>query len=238
MPAGAVLLDVGGVLTLPHPRILGDALDAADVPHDRLRLEVAHYHGVAAMDLACEQRSIDDGPDGYIEGWLDGLRVPADRRHRGATVLREVLSRPSVSVWSALTPWAHPGLAALGASGLPLAVVSNSDGSVEAVLAEHRLCQVGPGAGTEVVEIVDSTLVGVAKPDPGIFEPAVEAVGVPPEDCWYVGDTVSFDVAGAEAAGLTPLHLDPFDSCPRGDHRHVADLVEVVALLDAVTNGR
>mgnify|MGYP006265421085 CR=1 FL=1 len=60
--------------------------------------------------------------------------------------------------------------------------------------------------------MVDSDVVGVAKPDPRIFEHAlVHLNGIEREQIIYVGDSVTMDVGGATAAGLTPVLLDPFD---------------------------
>ena len=65
--------------------------------------------------------------------------------------------------------------------------------------------------------IVDSTVVGVSKPDPRIFDIALDAMGVAPEDAWYAGDTPAFDVVGARAAGLRPFLVDPFQMHLNGD---------------------
>jgi FMN phosphatase YigB (HAD superfamily) len=44
----------------------------------------------------------------------------------------------------------------------------------------------------------------------------------------YVGDTVFFDVAGARAAGLAPVHVDPYHFCPLDDHPHIASIGDLV----------
>jgi putative hydrolase of the HAD superfamily len=98
--------------------------------------------------------------------------------------------------------------------GTPLGVVSNAVGQVEAVLRHQSCCQVGPGGGVEVDVVVDSAVVGIEKPDPGVFAPALEVMtgfGVTPDRIGYVGDSLRYDVAGARAAGLVPLLLDPYD---------------------------
>ena len=42
------------------------------------------------------------------------------------------------------------------------------------------------------------------------------------------GDTVRYDVRGARAAGLRPVHFDPFDLCPdRTDHAHIHRLTDL-----------
>ena len=94
--------------------------------------------------------------------------------------------------------------------GARLAVVSNSEGGVADLLAE-----VGIADAFEV--IVDSSRVGVAKPDPRIFDIALEMLGVPDvanfdrSACIHIGDSWEADVLGAQAArfrtiwGRSPL---------------------------------
>lgn len=53
-------------------------------------------------------------------------------------------------------------------------------------------------------EIVISDEVGYAKPDPRIFTPALEKLGLKPEEMAYVGDSPE-DVQGALAAGSVPI---------------------------------
>ena len=69
-------------------------------------------------------------------------------------------------------------------------------------------------------------MVGVAKPDPEIFRLALDALGVPAGGAvLHVGDSLRYDVAGALAAGLQPVHMDPYGFCPAPDgHPHVRSL--------------
>lgn len=50
--------------------------------------------------------------------------------------------------------------------------------------------------------LVISCEVGVAKPDPEIFRMAMDLLGAGPEDAVMIGDSISSDMAGAEAAGM------------------------------------
>ena len=131
------------------------------------------------------------------------------------------------------------GLRAVAALGLPMGVVSNSDGSVEGDLRRLGVCYVpdaadgpGPAAGVEMGVILDSAVVGVAKPDPAIFRIALDALGVPADRAvLHVGDSLRYDVAGALAAGLQPVHMDPYGFCPAPDgHPHVRSLAELAEL--------
>jgi putative hydrolase of the HAD superfamily len=78
--------------------------------------------------------------------------------------------------------------------GLELAVVANFD-----LTLDSRLTELGLGSWfTTVVTPADA---GAAKPDPAIFELALERLGVRPERTLHVGDGVS-DERGALAAGM------------------------------------
>lgn len=110
-------------------------------------------------------------------------------------------------------------------------IVSNADGTVADVLGSIGLLQVGPGPGVEVHAIIDSGAVGVAKPDPAIFELALATVGTTPDRAIHVGDAYQYDVLGARAAGVRPVLVDPFDLRADVDCERVASLVEVAALL-------
>jgi putative hydrolase of the HAD superfamily len=134
-------------------------------------------------------------------------------------------------LWRQPLPWAADGLAAIAATGVPIVIVSNADGTVADILAAIGLCQVGPGPGTELVAVIDSGAVGVAKPDPAIFELALAAAGTTADRAIHVGDAYQYDVRGARAAGIEPVLVDPLGLRTDVDCRRVASLVEVTALL-------
>ena len=103
-------------------------------------------------------------------------------------------------------------------------------------LRQHRIGQIGPGEGVEVAVIIDSAVVGLAKPDPKVFDSAVVALGLSPERIAYVGDSVRYDVLGSEAAGMAPVHFDPHRICKSGHgHRHVEAIMELLDFLEVPT---
>ena len=99
---------------------------------------------------------------------------------------------------AASRPDTQESLARLRAAGLRLGVVSNSDGRVEEALR-------AAGLDCDFDVIVDSDVGGSQKPDPAIFRPALDALGVLPEEAVYVGDLYDVDVAGARAAGMAAI---------------------------------
>ncbi|MEK9144780.1 MAG: HAD family hydrolase [Elusimicrobiota bacterium] len=76
-----------------------------------------------------------------------------------------------------------------------LGVVSNFYGNLDTVLS-------GEGLGGLFGVVADSTRVGSLKPDKGIFEYALSALGAAPPQALMVGDSLPRDMRGAEAAGL------------------------------------
>lgn len=63
--------------------------------------------------------------------------------------------------------------------------------------------------------VVDSSVVGLRKPDAAIFQLTCERLGVPPRDCLFVDDIRS-NVDAAAALGLEVIHcIDPVDAAER-----------------------
>jgi putative hydrolase of the HAD superfamily len=54
---------------------------------------------------------------------------------------------------------------------------------------------------------VYSSLVGIQKPDPRIYQLAVEQLAVEPKDCLYIGDGDSQELTGASKVGMQPVLL-------------------------------
>jgi putative hydrolase of the HAD superfamily len=222
----AVLLDAGGVLLLPGADAMRRALAPFGVaPGDDL-VARAHYASTRHIDATGTVNWRD--ADRVI---ADLFGVPGDCYDAAFDAIESVYTS---QMWTPVPGVAH-ALRELQAAGVPLAVVSNAGGTMEEQLLTHRICGVGPDDGevAEVAIVVDSHLVGVEKPDPRIFEIALEALGIDPSGAVYLGDTVYFDVEGARAAGLSPVHVDPYGFCPLEDHVHTASLVDFVAQLRA-----
>jgi putative hydrolase of the HAD superfamily len=221
----AVMLDVGGVFHLPNHDLVLEALRRAGVEADADRLDRAHYVGVAALE---RWPGSENGIwRAYEEAYAKEVRVPDDRLEQAIAELDAAFLGPGM--WSRVVPGSVEALRTLADTGLSLAIVSNADGTLEERLANEGICQVGPGRGVPVTVVLDSAAVGVAKPDPGIFHLALAAVGVDPGAAVHVGDTVGADVDGAVAAGVRPLHLDPYGLCDDDSHPHLAALADLAS---------
>jgi putative hydrolase of the HAD superfamily len=241
----AILLDAGGVLLFPDPDLTLPSLRAAGLSPDLVTLERAHYQAMLGQDLAATPPTPDTWRHDYLLSYLTACGVAEAQRAALAAELVPVFTGTS---WAHVGPGTLDGLRALAALGLPLGIVSNSDGTVQSQLRQAGLCYVPDApretdapaepesdrAGVPVGVIVDSAVVGVAKPDPAIFRIALDALGVPASDTvLYVGDSLRYDVAGAIAAGLQPVHFDPYGYCPAPEgHRHVTSLAALAAEIE------
>lgn len=105
------------------------------------------------------------------------------------------------TVWRVANPDAANIGAVMKKSGIRVGVISNSDGTVTSLLDE---C----GFGGQFETVIDSAIVGVAKPDPEIFQIAMARMGVVARETAFVGDIPSVDIMGARAAGLEPILYD------------------------------
>ncbi|HKY56258.1 MAG TPA: HAD family hydrolase [Anaerolineales bacterium] len=87
-------------------------------------------------------------------------------------------------------------------AGYVMAVISNRDKPFQETLDSHGLS-----------EFFDFSLAGgdvdIYKPDPGIFEHALQRANLTAQETVYVGDNYFADVIGSRRAGLQPVLYDP-----------------------------
>lgn len=72
-------------------------------------------------------------------------------------------------------------------------------------------------------ELVFSCDVGLAKPDPAIFEHVAARLGLAPSELIMIGDSRHDDIHGARSVGMQAIHVD---ARGRGDVRGIAELLE------------
>jgi putative hydrolase of the HAD superfamily len=228
----AVLLDVGGVFLLPSRSHIRSAL--AQVGHEVAEdsaIDRAHYLATRVFPMDLDR---DDwmGPhwNDYLHVYARSLKVPEEVMPEAVEHLRN--EYVTGWLWDEEIEGSREGLRRLADTGVHVGVVSNADGTIEQRLLDRGILQVGRGNGVEVICLVDSGAVGVEKPDPRIFDFALEVLEVDRDDVWYVGDTPGFDVAGAQRAGLTPILMDPFDVNGDFGVTTVASLTELAEMIE------
>jgi putative hydrolase of the HAD superfamily len=223
----AILLDaLGTLLELEQPAPLlveairseyGVTVGEADAQR-AVRAEIAHYRAnnhragtapaLAQLRLECAE-VVRDALGEPLSGIEPAALVP--------TLLAALRFRPFAEVADTLTGWR--------AAGLELAIVSNWDISLHEVLAS------GPLSGLIEV-VVTSAEAGAVKPDPRLFEVALERLGVPARLALHVGDSFDDDVVGAQAAGIEAVLLGRAGAPDADAARARRAGVSVIAALD------
>ena len=111
-------------------------------------------------------------------------------------------ARSLVAAWSAIRATRNENVVALlelVREVIPVALISNATDRLEADLTEL-------GMEEFIGTLINTSRIGVAKPDPRIYAHAAELVGVPPERCLFVDDSAE-NVEAARAAGMQALHF-------------------------------
>ncbi|MGC4896977.1 HAD family hydrolase [Micromonospora sp. DT31] len=240
----ALLVDFGGVLVdapspqPPAPPALVDRLFrlvAGTVPIQRITADVSE--GARAYARWRDDIGNTDEPTE-----LPHSRVWADFvTHSWPQPARTAVEREATSLayaWTWRPEWeVRPGipqaLRAASDAGLPLAVVSNT-----LCGAAHRDFLARAGLSGFFAAEFYSDEAGLRKPNPHLALLAADAIGVPIDACWFIGDTRSRDVACARRAGAQAAILmrsprtdrEPPHDDLRPDAR-VEDGFELLALL-------
>jgi putative hydrolase of the HAD superfamily len=221
MPITTLLLDAGGTLVMPNFRLVRDEFekDGLSVDLDTLR------RAELALRRAYDRHDYVPKPG---DGWLNYCNAFA----RAAGLARMPLAaferlreyQNTHCVWEDVMEGVVPALERLR-KRFRLGIVSNASGSVPTAFE-----RIGLAPFFEV--IVDSGIEGVEKPDPRIFQIALERMGERPERAAYVGDIYHVDVLGARAAGLRAVLLDLHGFHAEKACERVQSLDELLTLLE------
>jgi putative hydrolase of the HAD superfamily len=231
MAIETIFLDAGGVLAFPNWERITEILAGHGLvvePHAlaaadhlaKFQIDVGSYIGVSTdtdrwhryFELVFAHAGIR--PDSRIADAIDAMRVYHQAHNLWETVPNDV----------------RPTLVRLRKLGLCLAVVSNANGTVADVFERVGL--------SEYVDmIIDSHYEGVEKPDPRLFQIALERAGADADATIHVGDLFHVDVMGARAAGIRAVLFDAADLYKNYDCQRVGSLTEFVDRLESGTFG-
>jgi HAD superfamily hydrolase (TIGR01549 family) len=223
-----IFLDAGGVLIFPNWWRISATLAAHGVEVSAEALAAAEPHAKRHLDQTRTIRATNDEKRGWL--YFNLILERAGVTPNGATdaALGELHAYHQQSnLWEFMPDDVLPALRELRRLGLQLVVVSNANGTVEALARRLGL--------TECVEcVLDSHVERVEKPDPRFFEIALERSGARRETTMHVGDLYEVDVVGARAAGIEPVLLDAADLYPHADCRRVRALSDLATLAAAL----
>jgi HAD superfamily hydrolase (TIGR01509 family) len=222
-----VFFDAGGVLCHPSWTRVADAL-------------VRHGAQVTAAALAAAEqkatRDIDDAQtigqtDDRARGWLyfnlvlyhAGVKQDAGT---DAALLELREYHRQENLWEHIAPDVAPTLAALRDRGLKLVVVSNANGRLRHLFDRLDLTK-------WFDHLLDSHEWGVEKPDPRLFQLALEQSRADAARTVHVGDLYHVDVVGARKAGLREgILLDLAELYDGVDCPRVSSLAALVEWID------
>jgi HAD superfamily hydrolase (TIGR01509 family) len=244
-----VTVDFWGTLMLDSP--------ASDDRYQNRRMagfqDILRRHGVhcSGAQLA---RAYDASGDYLRRVWSTGRDVPVDEHV--AAILRaldgdvperlvpavmhalvDAYAGPILLVPPAVDTTARAALQRIRDAGIKLVIVSNTMRTPGATL--RRLL-----ARFDLLDCFDHALFsdefGIRKPDPKIFQAALEAVGGDVQAAVHVGDDPTLDVRGARAAGLRVVQIvtagsgvPPVAEAPDRTITRLEELPAAVASLDA-----
>jgi HAD superfamily hydrolase (TIGR01549 family) len=216
-----ILFDAGGTIVYPDCRRIAHL--AGYGPEAPERLARAWYptmHAYDEMLLATGKHwQGDAGENMWLWFWNQTASFAGLPPLDEVAVGRIMESNRERSLWDQTTDEVRALLAHLHGR-YKLGVVSNSDGTVAAKLADIGLAR-------WFAVIVDSHVVGISKPDPAIFPFALKPLESDPARTVYIGDSYALDVVGARRAGLHPILFDPQGWNAHRDVDRVARLVEL-----------
>ncbi len=221
-PPKALLFDFGGTLAFLDFELLAREFSRDGLRIDPLELEFAEYAGRAALDRFLMNGGVlgEYSYEDFFRAWMAAAGVPEELMREYGERFRAMHNESNL--WRVVRSGTHEALERLKSEGYKLAIVSNADGQVESDARRHGLA---PFFDT----IVDSHVVGVAKPNPRIFNIALERIGVAPEDALYAGDIYAIDVLGARAAGVDARLIDQHGRYHWVDHAKIRHVGEILA---------
>jgi HAD superfamily hydrolase (TIGR01549 family) len=144
--------------------------------------------------------------DGHALAWRAMMEILLTCGGVGAERVVELAGwlwqeQPRQNLWRRPIPGMIELARELKQRGVPIAVISNSEGHLAELVDE-----LGWSGDFDVV--VDSGRIGIDKPDPRIFAHACAAVGVQPQNLLHVGDAWEADVQGALGASASAVWFD------------------------------
>lgn len=198
-----IIFDYGGTIDsrgVHWSEILWDGYCHAAVPIDKTTFRTAYVEGERALareriilpqdnfqDLLIKKVSLEisflpmDIDDKTREKWIEQIAAYCDNSAR--TCVNE----------------ARPVLESLH-ERYPLMLVSNFYGNIDEVLREYGIRELFKG-------IIESSVVGIRKPNPTLFRLGVDALELPTQDVLVVGDSLRKDIEPAEQLGCQALWL-------------------------------
>ncbi len=221
-----LFLDAGGVLCHPSWPRVSAALAAEGIEISPQALQASEPFAKRDIDEARVVGWTTDSTRGwlYFNKVLEHAGVPLSDATDAALAVLHAYHRTE-NLWENVPPDVVPALERFRAAGLKLVVVSNANGRLR-----HLFDRLGLTAYFDVV--LDSFEWHVEKPNPRLFEIALEQAQSSAARTAHVGDLFHIDVEGARNAGLREgVLLDAADLYAHTDCRRIRKLDELADVI-------
>jgi putative hydrolase of the HAD superfamily len=231
-----VFFDAGDTLLRPHPsfselfsataRAHGVEISAEDV--HRVQQELAPHLVDLAEDVEGESLTYEGSSLSKEESerfWMHLYR----RLLKELGIVDESLVRRLFGTFSSSASYklfddVLPTLDAIAGAGYRMGLISNFERWLEEMLVELEV-------GHHFEPAIISGVEGVEKPDPRIYELALERAGVSAEQAVHVGDSPEMDVRPASSLGIRGILVDRLSRYTQSKHMRVTSLEEIPPLL-------
>jgi len=200
---------------------------------------------ICARAAACAAGTVTPGRIGTLwwEAFRAGMAATPFRRQRvlavdslataltaaGCSADAAALCEDQFAFWrsAALQPGAR---AFLETVDVPICLLSNIDrADVEALLEHH---------GLRFSAVVTSEDAGAYKPSRRVFQQGLDALGLRADEVLHVGDSLTADVAGAQAAGIVPVWVNRRRRRPPDGREAVREITTLARLTELLAGRR
>jgi len=224
-----LLLDAGGTLLFMDQDYLSRLTDMQGFQVEAKRFYDGHFRLVHWFDtyVSTHQRFPSELTKPYLQILLRSVGLSEEGAAQAAQMAEA--RNKQTNLWGFTFPWVVETLGQLRSEGYRMSIISNSDGRLEQEL--HDM-----GMEGYFERVYDSEVVGVRKPEPGIYELALEELGLQPEAALFVGDMFHIDIWGANRVGIPGLHLDPLGLYEGRPGAHIPDLRQLPDWLERYTH--
>jgi putative hydrolase of the HAD superfamily len=231
MSLKAVFIDVGNTLLYEKPsrfEIYAERARrrAVELDESQMRALMHRAHRELPAQVGGAYRYSDPWFDAYIERIFHDY-LGLDRTELDP-IRDELFGRFSAPETFVMFPGAFELLDGLRARGLKLGIVSNWSARLPALLERLELAQ-------RVDFVLCSAIERLEKPDPLIFEKALQLAGVRADESLHAGDDFEKDVLGAQRVGIRAVLVDHAHSADVRRAPRVSSLEELAGVITRLT---
>ena len=224
-----LFLDAGGVLVQPGWARVSDTLARQGVMLSAAALRAADPLARRDIDESYFIGRTTDQSRGweYFNRVLGHAGIPLSAATDAALADLQAYHRAE-NLWEEIIDGVEQTLEQLRALKLKLVVVSNANGRLHHAFNRLKLSR-------WFDHVLDSHEWGVEKPDPRLFQHALDAAGASADRTIHVGDLYHVDIVGARRAGLRDaVLLDAAGLYPDADCPRIQRLSELVSMVEPV----